>query len=188
MSHREQEKYQLQIVEASRTPEDGLLPNEYEAFLFADDVIGAIRGLHTFSQLIQAIPGEKLSHPWTYHISDVPLSIHDIPKFHWKGLMIDTARHYSSISELESILDAMEWSKLNMFHWHITDNESFPFTSKNRPKLNNGAFSDNAIYSYEDIQHIIDYGMDRGIEVIPEIDIPSHVASWSKGITDITIK
>lgn len=101
--------------------------------------------------------------------------------------MIDTGRHFASISELKEILDAMSWTKLNIFHWHISDAMSFPFDSKTHKTMKQGAFSEKSIYSHEDIQNIIEYANNRGITVIPELDMPSHTSSWGAGHSELTI-
>ena len=102
--------------------------------------------------------------------------------------MIDTARHFASVEEIKGILDVMAWTKLNIFHWHMTDSESFPFESKTHKTLQQGAFSPSTTYSYEDIQIITDYAMARGIHIIPEIDMPAHSHSWSVAHPELIVQ
>ena len=100
---------------------------------------------------------------------------------------MDTSRHFASVGELERILDTMEYAKLNVFHWHITDAESFPFESKTFPDLTFGAYSPEYTYTHTDIHHIVRYASERGITVVPEIDTPGHVKSWGKGYPEIVL-
>lgn len=113
-------------------------------------------------------------------------SIWDTPRFRHRGLLIDTGRHYLPVNLIKTHLDAMEMSKLNVLHWHIVDNESFPYASKQVPELSEeGAFDPKAVYTGEDITEIVEYAHARGIRVIPELDTPGHTASWGKSHPEI---
>lgn len=96
----------------------------------------------------------------------------------WPGGIYE-AHVYSSTKALLGVqdhLDAMAWSKMNVFHWHIVDDQSFPYESRQLPRLARfGAFSAQHTYSFEDVADIITYAKDRGIRVIPEIDTPGTV-------------
>lgn len=73
-------------------------------------------------------------------------------------------------------MEAMAASKLNRFHWHITDTQSFPFVSKSNPKLSKlGAYSRTEVYTHSDISELVTYAAVRGIRIVPEFDAPSHV-------------
>ena len=116
-------------------------------------------------------------------------SIWDSPRFRHRGLLIDTARHFLPVSIIKSQIDAMEMSKLNVLHWHIVDDQSFPYQSEQLPELSRaGAFSPEAIYSADDIDEIVLYARARGVRVIPEFDMPGHAASWGKSHPELLTK
>lgn len=84
-----------------------------KATLTAASVYGALRGLETFSQLVIFNFTTR-----TYEIHGAPWHIEDSPRFAYRGLMVDTARHYIALPELREIVDAMSYSKMNVLHWH----------------------------------------------------------------------
>lgn len=97
--------------------------------------------------------------------------------------MLDTSRHYFSVEAIKRTLIGMAHSKLNRFHWHITDSQSFPFQSKNYPQMSEyGAYSSSEIYTHDDIKEIVQFAKVRGIQIIPEIDAPAHAGNgWDWG-------
>ncbi len=129
--------------------------------------VGAIRALETLLQLVNFNKNG-------YFFEGV--TINDFPRFIWRGLMIDVARHYQPIDVLKRNLDAMSSVKLNVFHWHLTDDQGFRVESKVYPKLQELA-SDGLFYTQEQIKEVVSYASDLGIRVIPELDVPGHASA-----------
>ena len=153
------------------------------ATIEADTVYGAIRGLETLSQLVDWIGGASSDAPYMFIIPTV--HIVDFPRFPHRGALVDTSRHFVPTSTLHAFLDAMAYNKLNVFHWHIVDDQSFPYVSQAFPLLSErgswNAPDPSHTYSPVDVAGIIDYARARGIRVVPEFDTPGHVSSWGKG-------
>jgi len=140
--------------------------------------------LETFAQVVDW--NKTLS---IYTISRVPLDVQDVPRFSWRGLLIDSARHFLDISAIKRQIDALSATKMNTLHWHATDAESFPVYSSNFPLLSaKGAYDPTAVYSTADIQDIVTYARERGIRVVVEFDMPGHAASWGKGDPSLTVR
>ncbi|XP_074030634.1 beta-hexosaminidase subunit beta [Leptinotarsa decemlineata] len=153
------EKYQLNITKEA-------------AVLKAATIWGILRGLETFSQLLY-IGNEQLS------LRINTTSIVDYPRFTHRGLLLDTSRHFIPVRKILTTLDAMAYNKFNVFHWHIVDDQSFPYVSVKYPELSDkGAYYRKQIYSVDEVQQIIHYARLRGIRVMPEFDTPGHTRSW----------
>ena len=143
-------------------------------------VFGAVRGLETLSQLMEFGWMNENDQP-VYIISMIPLFIADAPSYAYRGLMIDTSRHYLPMELILDNLDAMAMNKLNILHWHLTDSQSFPYKSESYPELAmKGAYHPKRIYTTTDIQKVIKEAYLRGIRVIPEVDMPGHTTSIGK--------
>lgn len=144
------------------------------SLIHSKSVWGSIRGLETFSQMIMHIGKDQ------FKINTG--RVEDKPRFSFRGVLVDTSRHFIPVHSLFEMLDAMEMNKLNVFHWHIVDDQSFPFVSLTFPELSKkGAYKPNYTYDVDDVSDIIQYANDRGIRVIPEFDTPGHTLSWGKG-------
>lgn len=92
--------------------------------------------------------------------------IHDRPDFWYRGVMVDTSRHYLSMETLKKTIDALMMNKMNMLHWHITDDESFPLLLKSHPELcESTRYSAEKVYSYEDVREIVEYAKIRGVSM-----------------------
>jgi hexosaminidase len=146
-----------------------------QALLSAPNPLGILRGLETFRQLLVAGPNGF----------EVPLAdIQDHPRFPWRGLHLDVSRHWMPIEVVKRNLDGMAAVKLNVFHWHLSDDQGFRVESKRFPKLQQLG-SDGLYYTQEQVREVIAYAQDRGIRVVPEFDVPGHTTSWLVGYPEL---
>jgi len=159
----EDESYELTVADSG-------------AKLTAPTSLGVIRGLQTFLQLVQ-ITSAGFAVP--------AVAIKDQPRFPWRGTMIDVSRHFIPIDVLKRNLDGMAAVKMNVLHWHLSDDQGFRAESKIFPKLT-GMGSDGMFYTQAEIRDLIAYAHDRGIRVIPEFDIPGHSRSWFLGYPELS--
>jgi len=147
----------------------------------AKTVWGALHGLETMSQLI-----EFNFKTGQYSVSGIPVHIEDKPRFQHRGLLIDSGRHFEPMVHVKAMIDSMTYAKLNVLHWHLTEDESFPIASRVFPELpEKGAFNDFEQYTWEDIVDVVEYARRRGIRVIPEFDMPGHSSSWRKSHPEV---
>ena len=126
--------------------------------------LGALHGLETLLQLLQ-------NTSTSYYFPMVEIT--DSPRFTWRGLMIDAARHFQPVDVIKRNLDAMASMKMNVFHWHLADDQGWRIEIKKHPKLTKLA-SDGYYYTQEEIKTVVKYASERGILVVPEIDVPGH--------------
>jgi len=138
------------------------------AVLTAESGLGALHGLQTLRQLLQ-------SDSSGYYFPAVDIS--DKPRFEWRGLMIDVARHFEPMDVIERNIRGMAAVKLNVLHLHLSDNQGFRIQSKVFPELTELG-SGGQYYTQTQIKQIIQYADDRGIIVVPEFDLPAHAVSW----------
>ncbi|KAH0832246.1 hypothetical protein J3R83DRAFT_13220 [Lanmaoa asiatica] len=146
-------------------PADG-----HAATLTANSTLGLYRGLTTFGQLWYYYGGK------TYTLQ-APITIMDAPAYPFRGFALDTSRNFFPLEYLLRTLDAMSWVKINTFHWHITDSQSFPLEVAQYPELAaNGAYSAEETYSESDVQYIVQYAA-AVLDIVPqEVDTPGHTA------------
>jgi len=143
--------------------------------LTAPNPLGTMHGLQTVLQLVQITP-QGFAIP--------AVTINDKPRFAWRGLMIDSGRHFIPLPVILRNLDAMEAVKLNVFHWHLSEDQGFRVESKVFPLLQKKG-SDGLFYTQEEIKRTIEYARDRGIRVIPEFDMPGHAMAWFVGYPNL---
>ena len=141
---------------------------------------GAINAMETFTQLFTRDTDGTVSSQYIYDVN-----IADYNRFKHRGILIDSSRHYLPIDEITRMIDAAKMSKFNVLHVHLVDAQSFPFNSVSSPEIVKGAYSPSYQYTTDDIQYISDYGYDRGIRILYEIDVPGHAASWGKGYPEV---
>lgn len=132
--------------------------------------VSFLRALETFTKLISKEGTLK----------GLPIVIKDQPSVAWRGISIDTARYFQPLESLRKIVQGMQIARLNIFHWHIVDSESFPLQLLNHPNITTkGAYSQSEIYTQSQITEFIQYANARGVIVVPEIDQPAHTRSWA---------
>eukprot|EP00823_Brevimastigomonas_motovehiculus_P005717 TRINITY_DN425_c0_g1_i1.p1 TRINITY_DN425_c0_g1~~TRINITY_DN425_c0_g1_i1.p1 ORF type:complete len:546 (-),score=138.66 TRINITY_DN425_c0_g1_i1:312-1709(-) len=153
--------------------------SESGSVLSANTVWGALRGLESFSQLVKTKNSQII-------VENAPFDIHDAPRFSWRGLMIDTSRHFLPKQLLFHIIDSMSYNKMNALHMHWVDSQSFPIQSLLYPQLAaKGSYQyPEASYTQADIRDIVAYARLRGVRVIPEIDVPGH-GGWGYGMPEL---
>lgn len=151
--------------------------SEKGALLSAGTNEGLFYAAESLGQIVQATPRSKIR-------SVAAVTIHDSPRFAWRGYMLDESRHFSGEAAVNRLLDAMARYKLNRLHWHLTDSPGWRIEIKKYPKLtsiggrgNETDRSDTApvqFYTQEEIKRIVAYAEARHITIIPEIDMPGH--------------
>ena len=158
------------------------------AHLQAPTPYGVLRGLETFLQLVEVRPGrrdasgELAPEPDDFVVPGV--LVRDAPRFPWRGLLIDPGRHHLPVEVIKRNLDAMAAVKLNVLHWHLSEDQGFRIESKVFPRLHELG-SDGRYYTQDEVREIIEYARDRGIRVMPEFDMPGHTASWFVGYPEL---
>lgn len=158
----EDETYQLSIT-------------QQKVELTAESDLGALHGLETLLQLVSA-------DETGYYFPAV--SISDKPRFPWRGLLIDVARHFMPVDVVKRNIDGLAAVKMNVLHWHLSEDQGFRVESKTFPKLHQLG-SDGLYYTQEQIRDVLQYAEDRGIRVVPEFDIPGHATSWFVGYPEL---
>lgn len=146
------------------------LSSSGEATIKGNSHIGVLHGLETFTQLFY-----KHSSGSKWYTKLAPVSIQDKPKFPYRGLMLDTGRHFYPVADIKRTIKGLSTNKMNVFHWHITEVQSWPLEIPALPKLAEaGRFAPGLSYSPDDINDVLEYGKARGVQVILEIDMPGH--------------
>lgn len=149
--------------------------NSGKGVLQAKNTIGALRGMETLLQLISA-DSEGYFFP--------EVEIYDEPRFKWRGMMVDVARHFIPIDILKKNIDAMSVVKMNILHLHLSDDEGFRVESKKYPRLHEFG-SNYQYYSQVELRDLVRYAEARGIMIYPEFDLPGHSKSWFAGYPEL---
>jgi hexosaminidase len=139
------------------------------AVLHAQETLGALRGLETFYQLAVNTPDGFGGLPG--------VKIQDVPRFPWRGLLFDVARHYITVDQIQREIDGMAAVKMNVLHLHLSDDQSFRVESKKFPQLIEKG-SHGEYYTQAQIKDLVAYARDRGIRIVPEFDVPGHSTAW----------
>lgn len=126
--------------------------------------LGALHGLETLLQMLQ-------NNSTSFYFPNSQIS--DFPRFTWRGLMIDAARHFQPVDVIKRNIDGLAAMKMNVFHWHLVDDQGWRIEMKKHTKLIELA-SDGMYYTQEEIKNIVKYADERGILIVPEIDVPGH--------------
>jgi hexosaminidase len=141
----------------------------------AETDLGAMHGLETLLQLVSA-------DETGYYLPAV--RINDSPRFPWRGILIDVARHWLPMEVIKRNIDGLAAVKMNVLHLHLTEDQGFRIESKKFPKLHEMG-SDGYYYTQDQMREIIQYAGDRGIRVMPEFDLPGHATSWLVGYPEL---
>jgi hexosaminidase len=141
--------------------------------------------LHAFTTLQQIIISDGDSSGSNLFIEQ-PVSIKDHPNYPYRGVMMDTGRNFISLPKIKEQIDGLALSKMNVLHWHVTDNQAWPISLDAYPEATKDAYSHREIYSNKDVAEVISYARARAVRVMPEIDMPGHSASgWRQIDEDI---
>lgn len=134
---------------------------------------GALHAFNTLQQLVIFDDYEEM-----YYIEGL-FEIWDAPIYQHRGLMIDTGRNFLTVESILAQIDIMSLCKMNSLHWHLEDSQSWPLHISSYPEMTADAYSKKEIYTPEDIRQIVQYAFERGVRIIPEIDLPGHArAGW----------
>ncbi len=143
---------------------------------------GVFYGIQTLKQLV---PADVLNNGQIKTCQLPCVVIEDEPRFKMRGLMIDSSRHFQSVEFIKKYIDIIAGLKLNVLHWHLTDNNGWRIQIDKYPRLTSigGFLSDgrqmqrNGFYSKADIREVVRYAKGRHVTIIPEIDVPGHAAA-----------
>jgi len=143
---------------------------------------------------LQSVAHLAVSKPAASGLKLPCVTIQDYPGFSWRGLMLDESRHFFGKEKVKQLLDWMAFYKLNIFHWHLTDEPGWRLEIKKYPLLTSvggkGNFHDRTaearFYTQADVKEILQYASERFIEIIPEIDMPGHAAAANRAYPEFS--
>jgi hexosaminidase len=149
------------------------LTEEGKATIAANSSVGIARGLTSLTQLFYAHSDGK--HTYT---PLAPVTILDAPKFQHRGINLDVSRNWFSVSDIKRQIDALAYNKMNRFHLHVTDSQSWPLEIPALPELSaKGAYRPDLVYTPSDFKDLQHYAAIQAVEMITEIDMPGHTSS-----------
>ncbi len=184
------EKYiELEIKKIPSLNNEGyvLTINENEITIASNTVNGIAYGIQTFRQLLYGMENGKKELPC--------VEIKDQPRFVWRGMHLDVSRHFMPKEYIKKYIDYIAFFKMNVFHWHLVDDQGWRIEIKKYPKLTEvGAWREKTLighadspppfkydnvkhggfYTQDDIREIVQYATARGITIVPEIEMPGH--------------
>lgn len=156
----EEEKYSLSLSQS-------------QGKLTSQTYVGFVRGLETFMQSFFC-DGDG-----TCSLKYLPINIQDQPKYPYRGMMIDSGHNFIPVDIILGTIDALMYNKMNVLHWQITNEDAFTVALDNHPELGRyGAEDEESVYSIQDIKDIVQYGLVRGVRIIPEIHLPYDARFW----------
>ncbi|KAH6895197.1 family 20 glycoside hydrolase [Thelonectria olida] len=159
------------------------LTEDGKAVIKAKTSVGVLHGLESFLQLFF-----KHSAGTFWYTPHAPVNIKDKPKYPHRGVLLDVARSWFEVEDIKRTIDAMAWNKMNRLHLHITDSQSWPLEIPALPKLaEKGAYRKGLSYSPQDLAGIYEYGVQRGVEVVMEIDMPGHIGVVELAYKDLIV-
>nr|WP_051516350.1 family 20 glycosylhydrolase [Pantoea sp. IMH] len=136
---------------------------------------GALHGMETLLQLVENTPQNSVI-PW--------VEIQDSPRFPWRGILIDSARHFMPLETIRRQIDGIAAARMNVFHWHLTDDQGWRFASEHFPQLQEKG-SDGLFYTQQEMKAIVSYAAERGVRVVPEIDFPGHATALAAAMPEL---
>ncbi len=146
-----------------------------QARLSADNALGILHGLETLLQLVETQSKAKV----------LPaVTIQDTPRFRWRGLLMDVSRHWMPVETIKRNIDGLAAAKMNVLHWHLSEDQGFRIEVKTYPKLH-GMGSDGNFYTHEQIKDVVAYARERGVRVVAEFDMPGHTTAWMVGYPEL---
>src|SRR5581483_3520115 len=152
-----------------------LIVTENSIRLSANAPLGALRGIETLLQLV---------HIGKSGFSIPTVDVADQPRFAWRGLSLDVSRHFIPPDAIKRTIDGLAAVKMNVLHWHLSDDQGFRVESKKYPKLQQKG-SDGQFYTQAEIRDIVAFAAARGVRIVPEFDIPGHATSWFPGYPNL---
>ena len=151
--------------------------NEVTVHVIGNTFYGARHALESLAQLITFDPKESC------HRIPSSVKVKDTPSYPYRGVLLDTGRNFYSVPSIKRIIDGLSYNKLNVLHWHMNEQQSFPFVSERVPNLTRfGAYNADTVYYKDEVKGLVMYARQRGVLLLPEFDAPAHASyGWQFG-------